>query len=121
MSSLAALPRVDRCGEREVMTRDRKRVALQGRPIAAVILRKIIHRRVRRLFRIAHPYPGEPHALCDRIGAHLCTGWNDLLPRNSDALSAAVEGHAVIAAFDGVALEFSHRQGCETVRTHVFE
>src|SRR3954471_11383186 len=86
-----------------------------------MVLWQIVNRGLRSFFGRAHPDPCKAHVLPDRVRADL-RGWgDDILAGNADALPAAVERHAMIAALDGVALKLSHRERRKTVRAHIIQ
>jgi len=96
-------------GEIEVMAIHRQRVAFDRAPFRIVILRQVVDIARIGQRRIAHPDPCKSHILDDRVAADARIGGDDRLAGDAHALPAAIEGHAVIAAFDGVAFEAAHR------------
>ena len=106
----------------EIMAGDIHAAAGRSSPSRVVIVRDVNDLHRIRLVGVPHPYPQQAPSVLDRIGSDPYTGWWwSVLRRRPDAGAAAIEGQAVITAFDRRTHQASFRQRKLAVRAGVLE
>ena len=105
----------------EVVAAHGHAVALGQPPAGVVVVLDVDDGVVARQRRVAHPDEEQSVAVAHRVAAHARMRGDALLRRRVDAAAAAVEGQAVVAALEGVALDAAHRQRQPAVRAGVLQ
>ena len=105
----------------QVIGLDRKRITFHHAVGGIVILRQVEDLAAIGLGRVAHPDPRHAHALGGGKAANLGAGRRARHARRGHALTAAVEGQAVIATFHRIAAQRAQGQRGEAMGADIFQ